>query len=224
MRTYLDRAVAAGAPAPQHMLITQTGEMFRKPGARALRFSATERLAVDRVAFSWQARFPVGPLVSLKVLDQYSGGSGTLKVRALGLPLRTQRGRDLDAGEAYRYLAELPWVPHAIASNHQLDWRALGPRTVEVSMPLGDWRPAVEIRFDDSDDVIACLAGARPRLVNGGAVPTPWGGEFGAYETLGGIRMPTRAEVYWDLSEGRFQYWRGEVTSAQALDEPFKSA
>jgi hypothetical protein len=54
-------------------------------------------------------------------------------------------------------------------------------------------------------------------------VPTPWGGEFGAYETLGGIRMPTRAEVYWELSEGRFVYWRGEVTSAQALDEPFKS-
>jgi hypothetical protein len=41
------------------------------------------------------------------------------------------------------------------------------------------------------------------------------------YRTLGGMRMPTRGAVYWDLPERRFVYWRAEITSAQALDEPF---
>jgi hypothetical protein len=224
LRSYLARAVPAGVPAPRQVLITQTGEMFRKVGARALRFSATERLAVDRVAFAWQARFPIAPLVSFGVLDQYANGSGTLQVRALGLPLQTQTGPDVDVGEAYRYLAELPWVPHAIASNHELKWRELDRRTIEVATPLGDQRPAVRIEFDASGDIVGSAADARPRDVNGSAVPTPWRGEFSDYATLGGIRMPTRAEVYWDLPEKRFVYWRGEITSAQALDEPFVPA
>jgi hypothetical protein len=29
---------------------------------------------------------------------------------------------------------------------------------------------------------------------------------------LGGMRMPTAAEVHWELSAGRFVYWRGTVT------------
>jgi hypothetical protein len=53
------------------------------------------------------------------------------------------------------------------------------------------------------------------------SVLTPWGGEFGDYRTLGGMRIPTRARVYWELDEGRFVYWRGTVTSAVALEEPF---
>ena len=36
------------------------------------------------------------------------------------------------------------------------------------------------------------------------------------------MRMPTRGEIAWELPEGRFVYWGGEITSAQALDEPFE--
>ena len=42
------------------------------------------------------------------------------------------------------------------------------------------------------------------------------------YRELGGMRMPTLAEVYWDLPEGRHTYWRGEVVSAVALEAPFE--
>ena len=37
--------------------------MWIKPGGRGMGFSARQYFAVDRVAFSWQARFPLlGPL------------------------------------------------------------------------------------------------------------------------------------------------------------------
>jgi hypothetical protein len=39
------------------------------------------------------------------------------------------------------------------------------------------------------------------------SVPTPWGGRFSDYRELGGIRVPTRAEVRWELPEGPFTYW-----------------
>jgi len=58
-------------------------------------------------------------------------------------------------------------------------------------------------------------AGARPRE---GDVPRPWGGEFRDYVVLGGVRIPVRGEVYWHLPEGRFTYWRGQVTSLEVLE------
>jgi hypothetical protein len=32
---------------------------------------------------------------------------------------------------------------------------------------------------------------------------------------IGGVRIPTRAEVRWELPDGAFTYWRGTVTSLE---------
>jgi hypothetical protein len=55
----LARALPSDGPVPAIVLVRQTGEMWQKPGARRMRFEATEDFAVDRVAFSWRARFPI---------------------------------------------------------------------------------------------------------------------------------------------------------------------
>jgi hypothetical protein len=70
--------LAARAPeSPERQVqITQRGQMWLKPGARALSFTAVQHLAVDRVAFSWKARFSLlGPL-GLRVVDDYDAGAG----------------------------------------------------------------------------------------------------------------------------------------------------
>jgi hypothetical protein len=41
-------------------------------------------------------------------------------------------------------------------------------------------------------------------------------GGFGEYEVVGGIRVPTRAEVRWKLSDGPFVYWRGTIERARS--------
>jgi hypothetical protein len=100
--------------------VSQTGEMRRKPGARRLRFHAFEDFAVDEVAFVWRARFPLlGPL-AFRVVDELSEGAGRLRVSLLGVPLQTETGPETSLGQAMRYLAELPWVPQAMAGNDAL--------------------------------------------------------------------------------------------------------
>jgi hypothetical protein len=218
---YLKRALSASARTPAQVHITQTGEMWSKPRGRPMRFTASERFVVERAAFCWLARFRIGPAVAIRVRDCYDAGRGELGVRALGIPIRRRSGGDIALGEAYRYLAELPWVPHAIAANRELRWQQQEGRRVEVSCPLNEDRPAVVFDFDASGDIFRCSAAARPRDVDGASVPTAWGGDFSDYRSLGGIRLPTRGEVYWDLPEGRFVYWRGRVTGVQLVDERF---
>jgi hypothetical protein len=48
-----------GASGTGHVLITQSGQVRMKPSGRWIRFTATEQLPVDRVAFRWRARFPI---------------------------------------------------------------------------------------------------------------------------------------------------------------------
>ena len=210
---YLARAVP-GAGTPRRALVTQAGEMWQKPDGRAIRFRATEELAVEEVAFSWRARFAVARVLWLDVTDGYASGDGRLEARLLGLlPVMRRRGAETTRGEVMRYLAELPWVPHAMRANRQLEWREIDARTVEVATRPGPARVAVKLEFDDAGDIVRAYADARPYPQGREFVPRGWSGDFGGYAELGGVRLPTTAEVRWELPEGPFTYWRGEVTS-----------
>jgi hypothetical protein len=76
----------------------------------------------------------------------------------------------------------------------------------------------VRLGFDASGDVVRAAAPDRPRLDGGRAVPTPWRGLFSDHADLGGLRVPRRAEVAWDLPDGPFTYWRAAVTGLEVLD------
>ena len=200
------------------MRVAQTGEMWLKPGGRALPFTAVEDFSVAEVAFSWRARFRFLPLVSLDVVDRYAAGRGRVEARLLGLlPVMRQSGQAASVGEAMRYLAELPWVPHAMLANRQLEWRELDTRSLEVATSAGTAKVSVDLRFDAAGDIVRASSQARPRPEGKTTVPRPWGGAFSDYEVVGGVRIPTRAEVYWRLREGPFTYWRGTITSVELV-------
>jgi hypothetical protein len=212
VRHYLDRTLPADGAVPSTVRITQHGAMRQKPGGKELPFTAVQDLAVARVAFAWRARFRLFGPVAIRVLDAFDGGAGELEARLIGLRVMHDAGPETAIGEALRYLAELPWVPFAMASNPELEWREAGDRRVEVSARVGSERVAVTIELDDAGDIVR-VAGERPYREGKLWVPRPWAGEFGEYQELGGVRIPTRAEVRWELETGPFTYWRGVVDS-----------
>jgi len=59
--------------------------------------------------------------------------------------------------------------------------------------------------------------GSRPFPVGKTFVPRPWGGDFADFESVSGTRIPTSGEAWWDLPEGRFVYWRGQITAFEAI-------
>lgn len=184
--------------------------MQLKPG-RWLSFEALQETSLERVAFSWRARFPVARLVPVGVHDWYRNGEGGLEVRVFGLPMQRLSGPDIARGEAMRYLAELPWFPQACALNSELEWRELDAATVEVSTQVAFGHAAIRLHFDGAGDIVAASADARPRAVGKGSVDTPFRGEFFEYQVVDGVRLPTRAEVRWELAEGPYTYFRGRL-------------
>jgi Family of unknown function (DUF6544) len=209
---HLSRVMPEGAETPTRVRLTQRGEMVQKPGGRRLEFTAVQRYAVAEVEFEWRATFGPNPLVRVKVVDRYRDGEGLLVAKVWGLvPATRSAGPDTDRAEAMRYLAELPWVPYAMASNPQLSWRELEDGSVEVSTLVGG--RAASVRLSLEDGLIRGVSGIRPRLAGKTSIETPFAGRFGDYVELGGVRVPGSAEVSWELLEGPFTYWRGEVGS-----------
>lgn len=213
VRRYAEQALPEGTSGATEVRIEQVGEMTLKPGAPPRRFTAVECFKVDRVAFSWRARFPLlGPL-AMHVVDSYAGGEGGIEVRIFGVPVQRSRGAALAQGQALRYLAELPLVPPAVRANSELDWREVDERTAEVGTRIGAQRVAVRLGFGEDGEVLETVA-QRPRAEAGNAV-TPWIGTYSDYALLGGVRVPTRAEVRWELPDGPFTYWRGTITAVE---------
>jgi hypothetical protein len=213
---HLNQVLPEDSSTPERVHLMQTGEMFRRPGDRPLAFSAVQEYAVQRVEFEWRAAFGPNRLVRLAVVDRYRDGEGLLTAKVWGLlPAMRSAGPETDRGEAMRYLGELPWVPYAIASNLELTWRELGDGSVEVSTRVGETIASVQLSLDGSG-LIRTASAMRPRIAGKTAIDTPWVGEFGDYVELGGIRVPERAEASWELPEGRFTYWRGEIQSLAA--------
>lgn len=213
---HLAQVLPPGADTPGRLRLTQTGEMFRKPGDKPLAFTAVQEYAVPKVEFEWRASFGPNPMVRLTVVDRYRDGEGSLTVRVWGLlPVTRSTGPDADRAEAMRYLAELPWVPHALASNRELSWRDLDDGSAEVSTLVGGRAASVRLTFDPAG-LIRSATGMRPRLAGATAIETPFTGTFDDYVELGGVHVPGRAEVTWALPEGPFTYWRGEVASLVA--------
>lgn len=213
---HLEQVLPQGGSAPQRVRMTQRGEMVRKPGGRRLEFTAVEEIAVQAVEFEWRAAFGPNPLVRMIVVDRYRGGEGSLSAKVWGLiPATRGSGPEMDRGEAMRYLAELAWVPHAMSANPELSWRELEEGTVEVSTLVRGRAVSVQLTFDEAGH-IRTVSGVRPRLAGGSAIDTRFTGSFGDYVELGGIRVPGTGEVSWELPEGPFTYWRGEVTSLEA--------
>ena len=184
VRSYLARSLPLDGGVLASVRVQQTGEMWKKPGARPLRFEAVEDFVVDRVGLSWRARFPiVGPL-ALTVVDEFAEGDGQLRVSLLGIPLQTQKGPEVpEDPEAPRPAASdctfgnnatLPAV--AVGDRRLLDHEAalrhahLKRRVVEVAR-----RPPLEPGCHGLKDPsvqshrVAARAQREPVEVNGGS-------------------------------------------------------
>jgi hypothetical protein len=195
--------------------LTQSGEMWLKPGAKPVPFTAQQTIAVAEVGFLWHARLPIMADLSMQVVDYVVGDKAGLEGRLLGA-ISVVRTTDTDTvfrGETMRYLAELMWNPDALLLNRQLHWRVLDARTLAVATGNGTRRCEVRLILDESGDMIGMEADDRPREDARIVTACPWFGRSGNYKTIGGRRIPTQAEAGWLLDGVEFIYWRGRVVS-----------
>jgi hypothetical protein len=182
VRSYLGRSLPPDGTVPRTVRVEQTGQMWKTPKARAMVFQATEDFAVERVAFSWRARFPIiGPL-AITVVDGFADGVGQLPrafvrrgmVGAAGGSLRllararhgarARRGKGVAAATSASWMTSLPiagidlyWLPlgaggHSVRLNGRV-FEAVAAR-LEHRDRCNLYHSALEVRVPEGRFVI----------------------------------------------------------------------
>jgi hypothetical protein len=142
---------------------------------------------------------------------------GTLRARVFGLPVASDSGHAVDVGELVRFLAGLPWCPLAYSSP-ELCWEEVDEQTLKVTRVLGPTPVSVDLTIDAMGPVLGAHA-TRPGKIGKRSFVADWIGEFGPYEEIAGMRIPTTAEVHWLLPEGKLTYFKGEVSPRKSSPE-----
>ncbi len=213
-------SLTAGETCAGGVRFRQEGEFRLAPGKPWLPFRATQTMSAVTVGFSWRARVRLGPALKIHVCDAFERGRGSLTVRLWGiLPLARATDDATSLAQAQRYLAELPWCPCALLTSRALDVMAIDANRLRVATPSPGGQAVVDLVVEDDGRVREVHAAARPRAVGGKTELTPWGGRFGGETRGGGLRVPATAEVWWDLEEGRFSYFRARVFDVARLPD-----
>jgi hypothetical protein len=216
VRAFAERAVAESPEIPDTVELEQDAELRLDQNGEWLPIDAHHTASIRASGLVWRASASMAPLVSMKAYDAFVGGDGRLVVRLLGaFPVTDASGPEVSRGEAMRYLAELPWTPHAILANSALSWRVIEERVVEVSTESAGGTASVRLTFDEAGDIVTAEADDRPRDDGGAMVPTRWRGTFSDYGLVGGVRLPRRAEVSWILEGGINAYFRAEIIGVE---------
>jgi hypothetical protein len=185
----------------------QRGEMRASPTAKWMSFTAEEVVDCTHSCFRWSARF--GPMV---VTDAYEESRGHLAIRLGGLlPLKRYTGPEFDKGEIQRYLASAMYCPPILLNHQTLDWKVVGENALRVRDLLDPTGATVDLEIGDDGRFVGCRAD-RPRMVGKQTVLTPWSGRVSEFREWEGMRVPSHLEVSWQLKDGAFTYFRGELT------------
>ena len=195
---------------------TQRGEIRLSQGARWTPFTADETVDATQSAFRWEARIG-GKIAPTLVTDAYEAGHGFLAVKLGGVvPLKKISGPEFDKGELQRYLSSIVFCPAMVLNNPFLEWTAVGPGTLRVQDRKDATGATVDLDIGEDGCPRACRAD-RPRMVGKETTTTPWSGLCEGYQEQEGLRIPHHLEVCWQLEDGPFSYFRGDITSFMVL-------
>lgn len=210
-----DYALRAGGTAggPALFVAHQKAQLFTSASQPAIAHSAEQWTLTRQPGIVWSAKGSMYG-VPVVVVDAFVAGRGTFEARlAATLKVAGGEGPDYDRGELMRWLSELPIYPDAILNTTELAWQQIDARTVSVTAQSASGPATLRFGFDASGDIVSMIADDRPMDRGGVAVPTVWRGLYGQYRQFGRYRIPSWGEVGWELPDGLFTYWKGELVS-----------
>ncbi len=211
---WVSRSGVLNLPQIKSVKLEQKGKMRLKAGAKWTSFKAKQWFSLYPPGFLWIAQ--VGnPQSFMQFLgkDALNNGKGTMTIKLWGLlPIVQARGRDIDQGSMIRYLAESIWFPSHMMSR-SCTWTSIDSNHVQVHFKAGDQTANGVFGFDESGELVSFSSmryyDATDRLERWVANIDPT-----SYQDFDGVRIPTKASITWELTNGDFHWLDVEIMTA----------
>lgn len=195
----------------QAVRISEKGEMRTAEGSRWMSFTAELTFQTKLSEFRWEARTS-----GIVITDAYEDGHGIAMSRLARLLTlkKASRGPALDRGQVQRYLSSLMLCPAAIVNHASLEWTAVAESVLRVQDSIDPTGAAVDFEIGSDGEPAGCHT-IRPRLVGRNAVDTKWVAKGSDFRDWNGMCLAHRLEVWWEIPNAPFCYYRSEVTQCE---------
>ena len=214
VQKYFRLVLKEGAPMISHAFVLQKGGFRTDPEMEGWSdMEAEQYYAVRPAGFAWSASIAMLPFLSVDVCDSYIEGKGHVKGRFVSLfrIVDAHGTKELDSAALQRYLAEAVWFPTALLPSQGVTWQAIDDYKAKATLSDSNNSVSLEFGFNDKGEIVSVYAPDRYREVSGDYMPTPWQGRYGKYIDIEGYRIPSQAEVEWQLEEQTYPYWRATI-------------
>lgn len=211
---HLRRVIADGTPMAQSARITMQGRI--KIG-RWIPFRAHEVLT-PHVGFVWAAR--AAGIISGS--DRYLDGRGGMDWKLAGLIRVIQAdGPDVSRSAAERAAAEAVWVPTSLLPRFGVEWLETDATSLSARYAI-DGRPVAVDYTLAGDGLVESVTFERWGDPDGGGefALHPFGGEFTAHATFGGVTIPSEGSLGWFYGTERWsegEFFRYRITELELL-------
>ncbi len=214
VRRYLSQALNMYQPIVRGVYMEQTGTMNMSTRTEQWQpFTARQRVATKRPGFVWDASIATPYGITVRVVDAYVAGVGSLQPSLMGLvDLGGAQGTgDIARGELIRYFAESVWYPTALLPSQGVSWKAVDAQTAQATLTDGPRTVTLLFVFNADGLVERISSDQRSALVDGVMVAMPWEVRLSNYQRHSGMLVPQEAEVAWLAPSGPMPYWRGKL-------------
>lgn len=214
VQKWLQRSNVVGKQRVSTVRFKQRGVIRTGKDQPWMPFTAVQYYTVAKPGFIWSARVKAAPLVQLVGRDRYFDGKGHMLIKLLALKtVADGKGDEMNQGALLRFLSEIIWFPTAALSEY-IKWEPVDETSARANMSYKGVTADGVFQFNEEGDVTRFVA-KRYRTVDGGYTKDTWSGVVSDYREFSGIRIPTTAEVMWNLETGDFSYFKGEVTEIE---------
>jgi hypothetical protein len=214
VRRYFSKVLRPNQPMVRRLYLEQTGTFNRSfAGEQWEPFTARQRVSVNRPGFVWDASINMSPGITVRVVDAYVAGVGSLQPSVFGLfDLGGSHGTvDMARGELIRFFAEAVWYPTVLLPSQGVHWTPVDDQTAQATLTDGPLSVSLTFAFNAQGLVERISSLERSALIDGVMVRMPWEVQLSNYQVQNGMLVPLEAEVAWLPATGRVPYWRGKV-------------
>ncbi|EAT13961.1 hypothetical protein HF888_10995 [Bermanella marisrubri] len=181
-------------------------------------FKAQHIAIANTPGFIWDARVQMPFGLHVNVVDSFANNEGEAEINLMSaIPFGgDSNSKELTSGALHRYLAEAVWYPTALVPNpeasYQLSWQAMDERSALATLSVNDVTVSLEFHFNEQHQVERIYTPERFAKTETGYMLRPWEGSFSDYQEVEGLRVPSKGQVGWYMSDMYLPVWKGEIT------------
>ena len=218
VQRYARYACVLGQEAIKFANLNHTGFFRTSPTETFKPINGEEFFITQSPGFIWKGNMKMKGL-PVAIRDRYWNGEGNMLVQALWtFPLVNETGKEINVSSLLRYLMEAVWIPTALLGDN-IQWETIDENTAKATITDKDISGSVIFSFNVDGAITSAITYDRYRTEGDQQIRLPWKANMREYKEINGFKVPTKANVAWEIDGEEFVYAKFLITNIDFIPQ-----